>query len=626
MAWDSVGHRLVAQVAYDQLTPEKQKRVDQLISVLAPYYPNSDTFVKAATWADNLRFHDVSAFNPWHYIAIPYSTDGSELIPPDPVNIVWAIENATKALKSKRANKLEKAIFLRFLIHFLADIHQPLHCADLYSKKFPEGDKGGNLFRIDNKEFHQLHAFWDASLGEYSKRRLLTGRQIKRIAAKLEKKYPIKEGEIFASEDYSKAKDKLYEVAERRGYIKARWEEHTVLIDEENHSAKIKLNLDTGARYYFGPITFEESRLHPDFLQRYVRFKEGAPYSTSQLIELQESLNQSAYFQRVSIHPQRKKVKDSRIPINIQLVPRKSRLYTFGIGFGTDTGARTSFSWEKTPANQYGHKMQALARLSQVQQNIVARYSIPGRDPAHSQYLLSASYYTNEVRRGDHETEELSAAYISHFGKWEQNASVRVLSERFDLDGQSRETTQIIIPGIHWTRTNADDLINTSEGSRISFGIRGGYSLSSNSQYFQSDIKAKYIHSLTDNDRIILRGELGHTIVHNLEGMPLSQRFFAGGAQNLRGFGYQNLGPGRYLTVASAEYQHRLWGELYGVLFYDVGNAFNHFFDERLREGIGFGFLYRSPVGPLQLTLAWAISEPDYHHKRLEFAMGPDFQ
>lgn len=191
-AWFSAGHRLVAIIAYDQLTKDERKYYDGLIKVLAPYYRDK-YFDFAATWPDYIKRHDVRAFNSWHYINLPYRRDDTKALTVDSHNVVWAIGQSQLVLHSKKSNRFEKAFFLRYLIHCVGDIHQPLHDIDLYSKRFPKGDKGGVLFLIDNKKYDNLHAYWDAALGKLKP--AMKYKELKKYAAKLEKKYPKK---IFA--------------------------------------------------------------------------------------------------------------------------------------------------------------------------------------------------------------------------------------------------------------------------------------------------------------------------------------------------------------------------------------------------------------------------------------------
>lgn len=193
LAWDSTGHRLIAAIAYQQLTPAARQQIDALTKTLDPDYPALSRFYYAATWADQIRNQDINAFNSWHFINYPFSVDGTPGQPPDPENVVWAINQSQQVLASTKASQYEKSIFLRFLLHFVGDVHQPLHCVQRYSKAFPNGDRSGNLVPINNRYAPNLHAYWDQGLGAFRlphKRYPLSNKQITQLAAQLSATYP----------------------------------------------------------------------------------------------------------------------------------------------------------------------------------------------------------------------------------------------------------------------------------------------------------------------------------------------------------------------------------------------------------------------------------------------------
>ncbi len=165
-AWNYTGHRVIGKIAYQQLTPAAKQRVDQLIPILGQYYSRDMDFSKAAIWPDLLKGHQVNAFNHWHYINIPIRHGNIKAPHPrHSDNVVWAIQQSEQVLSSPRSNDFEKALFLSFLIHFVGDIHQPMHCASLYSSQFPDGDRGGSLFTIKSPIADNLHQYWDSGLG-----------------------------------------------------------------------------------------------------------------------------------------------------------------------------------------------------------------------------------------------------------------------------------------------------------------------------------------------------------------------------------------------------------------------------------------------------------------------------
>lgn len=89
---------------------------------------------------------------------------------PDDRNSNWALHQLYATLKSTNTKKntdLMKSFTIRLLIHITGDVHQPLHSSALFSPHFPDGDQGGNLFKIKYKSFNELHALWDSACEKY---------------------------------------------------------------------------------------------------------------------------------------------------------------------------------------------------------------------------------------------------------------------------------------------------------------------------------------------------------------------------------------------------------------------------------------------------------------------------
>jgi hypothetical protein len=177
-AWGPGGHMMTAQIAFDRLNPRARAQAKILLAI--PINPaavsaKSKDFVNAAHWADDLR--SVPAFKflePLHFIDKPFSTDGTPL-PGIPVpNIVTALRDNVRILRTS-TDQNARARALRLIIHFVGDIHQPLHSTARVSSARPGGDQGGNLVTIQitgpngNPRNVNLHSYWDGGLDRFPK-------------------------------------------------------------------------------------------------------------------------------------------------------------------------------------------------------------------------------------------------------------------------------------------------------------------------------------------------------------------------------------------------------------------------------------------------------------------------
>ncbi len=452
---------------------------------------------------------------------------------------------------------------------------------------------------------------------------------------KVRKNFPVKNGNVLEHAVYEKAKQELQETAVEQGYLDARFLTHTVRVYPEQDAAVVDLHFETGPLYRFGDVTFNQDILKNKFLERFVPFKKGDPYKTAKLLELQNALYSSDYFRQVDIRPRRDKAEGLNIPLEIDLSPRKRNKYMFGLGYGTDTGFRGILGWEDRWINRRGHRFSTELRLSQIQKNLTARYIVPVDHPATDHLDYTAAWVDERTAVSKSETRLVGASYNRSRPVRQESYYLNYQKERFSLGDESGRAT-LLLPGASWTRIKADDRIYTSRGSRIIMDVRGAHTaLFSSVSFAQLRLNAKFIRRPWDPGRIILRGDFGYSFIAGFADLPVSQRFFAGGDQSVRGYAYRSLGPldsagnvigGRDLVVGSAEYEQRIYGKWGAAVFYDIGNAINKLSDP-LKQGTGVGVRWRSPVGLVRLDFAWALnalSASNHTRWRIHLNIGPD--
>ncbi len=167
----------------------------------------------------------------------------------------------------------------------------------------------------------------------------------------------------------------------------------------------------------------------------------------------------------------------------------------------------------------------------------------------------------------------------------------------------------------------------------------------SSASFVQMRLHGKFIRSLSRRSRVIARADLGATHTSSFaefRNLPPTIRFFAGGDQSVRGFGFRELGPsdldvegerrvigGRALATLSVELEQRFL-ERWGVAaFYDAGNAFEYDADNvsgsagSLKQGAGLGLRWLSPIGMVRADAALGVSERDLPF-RFHLVIGPD--
>ncbi|MDH5388766.1 MAG: autotransporter assembly complex protein TamA [Gammaproteobacteria bacterium] len=442
---------------------------------------------------------------------------------------------------------------------------------------------------------------------------------------------PLHKGDAFNHLKYENIKLSLSNLAYERGYFNTRFIDHRVEIDLNVYEARVHLDYDGSVRYNFGEVLLKQDVLDDDLLRRYIPFKSGEPYTLDALIDLQQSLNDSDYFQTVEVSPGEPLTESFEIPVNVALTPRKRHRYSFGLGYGTDTGARTKFSWEIPRLNAKGHRFDTGIGVSEIGYNLAAHYRVPVLNPRTDQMVYSAGVVKETTDTGESIIRTVGASLKRGKGDWRESISLNYQQEDYIIANVSNDST-LLMPGINWSRTWGNDFINTFDGLRFDIGLRGANTVViSDTSFAQVQGSIKGINSLNENNRIISRGSLGRIWADEFQQLPSSVRFFAGGAQSVRGYAYHSLGPvdqnnlvvgGKNLMVGSIEYEHSFSNKWAIAVFYDGGNAIDSLSDD-LEQGAGFGFRWKSPVGPVRVDLASAITQDD-RPWRLHINIGPD--
>lgn len=206
-AWWSGGHRVIANIAYDRLSPEVRAEIVALLKKtprfaqefekrmpkdLAEKDKDRWIFLQASIWPDLVRWVEPHDRPTWHYVNQPiFLTEldekalKSELktnvrrelpkdlpnvaVPTTPLNVIQAIKLCRLKLIDPKLDDRTRATYYCWLLHLIGDLHQPMHSAGLFSRaRFNDlsGDKGGNAIPVKLTKTRNLHALWDSLLGD----------------------------------------------------------------------------------------------------------------------------------------------------------------------------------------------------------------------------------------------------------------------------------------------------------------------------------------------------------------------------------------------------------------------------------------------------------------------------
>ncbi|MFW6349390.1 MAG: autotransporter assembly complex protein TamA [Thiohalospira sp.] len=426
--------------------------------------------------------------------------------------------------------------------------------------------------------------------------------------------YPLSSGDRLDHAAHDAARNRLETLARELGLFDGAFRERRIVVDREAGTADIELTYTTGPRYRFGDLLFTDSALSPDLVRRFSPVEPGDPYHGDQVIELQRALLDSQYFARAEVIPE-PRADEPVVDLTVRLTDNLPTRYTAGGGYGTDTGPRVRGGIERRYLNAAGHRAGVEARVSAISREGAAWYRIPLEDPRREELAARASLDETRTDTSERSREQLRLALTRVPGLWSRTLSLGLERERYRV-ADERDHSLLLLPGIQWQRTRVRHLGGVAHGWHADFVLRGASeAVVSDIDLIRGDLEARWVLPITERHRLRLRSRLGATALAEVEELPASLRFFAGGDRTLRGFGYQHLGPtdaegevtgGSALAVATAEYEHALGEDFALALFHDAGNAYNPDAAE-FRRSAGLGFRWRLPIGTLAVDLARAV-------------------
>ncbi|ENQ1031988.1 autotransporter assembly complex family protein [Vibrio parahaemolyticus] len=451
--------------------------------------------------------------------------------------------------------------------------------------------------------------------------------------ANLIAKSPLKVGRILNQGEYDSLKSGIRNLALQRGYFNGDFKLNKLEVIPELNEANVRLHYDSGIRYHFGPVEITGSQIWENRVESMRPFEIGEPYLVSDVGEYNQNLSNTDWFSSVFVEPDLSKLEDGReLPIKVSLAPAAKNQIETGIGYSTDTGVRGTLKWKKPWVSARGHSFNTALSLSKPEQTITAGYKIPLDDVLREYYQLQ--FGLKHLDNRDTESLESNLAVERHWltdGGWHKTVYVRHLYENFS-QGLQDDGVQFVLPGATFSRTRVRGGSMPMWGDKQSVTVEyGDPALLSETRVLRLLGRSSWIRGIGENHRGLFRLEGGANLTEEFEKLSPSLRFFAGGDNNIRGYGYESISPvdesgaltgAKYILSSTLEYQYRVYGNWWAATFYDIGDAFND--TPEWKSGAGVGIRWASPVGPVSFDFAWGLDEKPNNEFRIHFSLGPE--
>ena len=458
--------------------------------------------------------------------------------------------------------------------------------------------------------------------------------------ARIRERWSLPGGRRFTQDGWDDAKALALRELVAQRYPAGRLSYSLADVDAATNRARLGVRLDSGPLFRLGPMQVTgASRYDPVVVPRLARLPVGSIYNQEEIQKAQLRLAGSGYYDSAFIYIDPAS-DPSAAPVQVNVREAPLHKVVLGVGLSTDAGPRASIEYIHNQLPWLGwravNKLQLDRKAPFVSTDLTAvpgedgwRWGVAGRlERLDDGELITRS---QSLRVGRSRSEERIDRNV-----YVQLERSSVLAPPGAPAPQDTGDGSAISGNYVWTGRYFDRTPYPNRGFMVGAELGGGLTLVGSRSPFQRTVVRGLTVRPLSTGRLQLRAEGGAVLASGDARVPATQLFRTGGDTSVRGYGFRDigvqrpngmLGPGRYLAVGSAEYQHPirrqgLESDLEGVAFLDGGAVSDRVGDLRPSLGIGVGARYRSPLGPLQADLAYGVKAK---RVRLHLTVGTTF-
>ncbi len=468
--------------------------------------------------------------------------------------------------------------------------------------------------------------------------------------AEIQREARLIEGLPFSQADWDATKTAALRRLIAQRYPLGRVQNSLADIDAQAREARLYIELDSGQAMRMGAVRVQGAERYDAITaERLVRLSgltPGSDYDLAKLQDAQRRIAESGYYDSVFVYVDPSPDSDT-LPVMVQLRESQRQKVVIGVGASTDNGARLSLEHTHNRVPGLGWRALSKLQLERNDQLASTDWSSPPDDDGWrkvvgAQLAKQLDDFTTttsqRVRIGRTQTgvEYDRSFYLQYDRARVVNSALR--------NAAAESADSSITANYAWTRRRFDDPVFPNRGHGLAVELGVGYTLGGPRLPFgrtqarwlvywplgaaasaadpvpgqARDVSAT---GRTQLGRLALRLEGGAIAARDDAPIPETQLFITGGDNTVRGYGLRDIGvrrpdgtvgPGRYKAVASLEWQRPIWNRSQRsnwehVLFIDGGAIANKAGDLKPVWGVGTGIRYNSPVGPLQVDLAYGL-------------------
>ncbi len=466
-----------------------------------------------------------------------------------------------------------------------------------------------------------------------------------RRQAQIKRNWGLPEGEPFTQRAWDDAKTDGLRRLQARRYPTARIADSRADIDADLARADLMVHYESGPAYRFGPLQIRGGERYDDVgLSRIARLPTGEDYSEARLLDTQQRLAASGYYDSVFLTLDTDAADPQAAPVIAQVRDAPLQKLVFGVGISTDSGPRLSMDHIHNRLPGLGWRAVSKVSLDRNLRLVASDWTaLPAANGwrwftgVQLQREATGSFDVDSTRLRAGRTESSDHIDRSYYLQHDTSSSHGT---------GAPPSSSAISANLAWTGR----YFNNNNAPTRGWGLAGELGVGTTLRperdpFVRTLLRWQAFHNLGRVDlgqkvrrssRLSLRLEGGAVLAREGADIPATLMFLTGGDTTVRGYGYRSIGAGiandqtyggRYMAVGSVEWQRPITvrgnrTDFESAVFVDAGAVADKPAEMSLRLGVGAGLRWRSPVGPLQADLGYGLQS---HELRLHLRLGYTF-
>lgn len=429
--------------------------------------------------------------------------------------------------------------------------------------------------------------------------------------------------------------------------------------DRENHTIDLTFRIDEGPRVYVDRIEITGNlRTMDEVIRREFRLVEGDPFNSSKLRRTRQRLNNLNFFKKVDIATEPSPTDPEKVTLKVNVEEKSTGEVMVGAGYSTNEGAKIMFGIGEQNLLGRGQQLSFSVSLAEAGTEADISFTEPyflNRDLAAGFDIFRITRDWQDESSYDYETTGTSlrmgysySEHLRHAWKYtiRQDEITDVDSDASTYIKQQEGSSILSQVGHKLTYDRRDNRLDPTEGYYVQVGndLAG---LGGDARFFRTNLNGGQYFNLADGYVLGLSGDIGYMFRLG-EDIAINHRYFLGGEKSMRGFASAGISPrdkstgdalgGNWSTNESVELAFPLGTPeelgLSGKAFMDVGTIGKYDkmdsakveHSSAIRLSIGTGFVWRSPMGPMNLTFGVPLLKESFDKKEVvQFNFGTRF-